>query len=372
MTDENETSEQEKSLFVAKFDGPRFAQHHAPVRVLTELAVMQKLVEEVARRLFLDTHPDRARVPRGHMERVQLAIGPTEANCYSIPVFNLPTEKKADGPDLLAQCFERIVLLTNDKTARDSAAPAELNALSMLGRSLADDESLTFYRDTRSARIDIPFRQKLAKEMKQSFWRELEIEGEVSALSDTLGIASIVADGTTYEVPFKEKERSQLAQAYQARPLTRVHAVGLAEARGASWRFASDRTIELTDHERSPDITSVWRRLEALAKMREDWRDEDGEPPTDDALASARVVLARLLADDPLLARPNVYPTDEGGVIADWFCETYSADLSFAPDGVAIVLGKTVFKEPPIAPRALEVGKLEILEVALQLREVSK
>ena len=64
-----------ENVFLApKLEGKRFEDHAIPVELLEDFAVLQELIFEIAKDIYLKQNPERQRVPKGFTDEVYLKL----------------------------------------------------------------------------------------------------------------------------------------------------------------------------------------------------------------------------------------------------------------------------------------------------------
>jgi hypothetical protein len=81
---------------------------------------------------------------------------------------------------------------------------------------------------------------------------------------------------------------------------------------------------------------SVDSRLTELAQLQPGWLDGEGAPPTPTALDEARRLLEGLA--DLGVAPARIYPTEQGGISAEWTRRRCEVSVSFEANGDAEVM----------------------------------
>jgi hypothetical protein len=328
-----------------RFDGGRFADHTAPVEILAELPVFQKLIVRVARQLFLKAHSDRTRVPKGFIEAAQLHLTASEANCFTA-VLAQPEEaswqwtEEADVT-VFRTARDLTVEALKNASAIDGTIPADfpydaVDLLASIGGRLRGDEALFVRGATGSAavRVDQTTRARLAQFAKQPLVIEATLDGEVVNFNDVNNTFHLrERAGERTELPFTSDQRDAIVEALSQRPIARVRVQGQLVISNSQRRVNPGYELETFDHERAPEVQRVWSRLESLKKVEDGWIRGEGRAPRPLALARAKEVLARLLVESPMIARPRVFPTAEGGVQAEWVFPEWAVDVCFAEDG---------------------------------------
>ena len=328
------------------FDGGRFLDHSIPVEVLSELGTVQHLVLRVARHLFLTAHPTRKRVPRGFVDAAQLHLISSEANCFTAHLDR--STEIVEGSEFLASGRDLAIRALGAASTGEGLPgdfpPDALELLAALGSKLDDDEFLLVARsanDSLSARVDQSTRAKLAALIKRPLERAESLDGEVEQMDDLAHRYVLrTRDGKRIEVPFEMAQRDSVVLALQWRPITRVRVSGkLVFANPPRMKNVED--LELIDDERAPEIQVAWTRIESFDDIRDGWFSGEGLAPSAHATSVAKMVLARLLIENPTLPRPQIYPTPLGGVQAEWVLGRWATEVTFSAENEPIAAAAT-------------------------------
>lgn len=374
-------SEATEPFLEITFEGGRFDGHSAPVTSLAELATFQQILLEVARHLYKSAHK-RKRVPHGFPDAAQLHLVGVRNNCLTAvlarPVQGAWTPTLLDYrvfEDARDIGVEALVAAETKQPLPERFPTIAVGLLGHLGRQLGDGESLRVRGNGSAARVTQMSREWIATMTQEPLERDVRIEGEVEQIDDGANWFSLrTDDGGKTQVPFRAHQREMVMEALRQRPLTRVHVRGRTLS-SAPRRLEAVDEIESLDHERAEDIERLWARLDALEKTERGWCDGEGEPPTPEALAQARGVLARLLADCADVERPKLYVIPDGGLQAEWLVHDWAAEVRFGPEGEAISLEATHGYTLDDVSETLdpdEVSKDDATKIAMWLRSLPK
>lgn len=347
-------ADQEETPFLElRFDGVRFDQHSVPVEVLGELVAFQDLLEEVARGLFLAKNQERLRVPSKFAEAARLHLRMTRDNCFTAVLSrpHLQTRAQAGGTPANdawddPALFEEAARASIDALQRGalgqppppSFPTRALKKLPRVGQRLGKGESLTIVSawSDGTASVNQESRRKIAALVHAEDIAFVEIVGEVCSLDDRSGRCTLrKSDDSKVDIKFKREKRSELVVAYDNRPVLLVSVRGwLSQGKP----IEDIESLELIDHERADDISKIWKRLDFIrGNARDGWKGDGSRGPTEECLARSSGLLTRLLADYPAIPRPQVYPTPEGAIQAEWMVGDWSVDVTFAADEEIIV-----------------------------------
>lgn len=320
------------------YQNGRFARHSVPVDSLGELAALQKLIREVARQIYLQENENRDRVPRGFPEAATLYLAASEPNCYTAI---LEQDPSAEAFHLFFDRARDISISALQAVHKGDALPAAFpneasRFLLDLGKRLRGDEYIDLRvgdgAASRVATINHRTRAELAKQINVPVVTLLSVEGETVTLEpDAFFLRA--DDGQKFEVPYGDEERKVVDYAWTNRPRSRVRVIGLQTQR----KFLLAEEIDVVDHPRAAEMTHLWGRVDAIARLEAGWLSGHGAKPTNTAVEKARCVLARVLHESAHLPRPGVFPTPDGGVQAEWTFGRWMAEVVFPPTSGALI-----------------------------------
>ena len=321
--------------------GARFENGEIPLEFLRDLAALRELVLDVAKWRFLAENPERARVPRGFTDKVQLKLtGLRKGSATSI--ISLSVEAPILFGDALpykayfeqaAQCIINAVksALTagTEPTVglKDPLPHKYLAHFDPIGRSLREGETLE---------LGLPAGRS-AVQLDQSGRRKMLARSQVRELTQAVrlrgGISEVDLDRMTFELhPIYGRKVScpMLAQqidavmeglnGYRDEIKVFVQGIGRYDQQDRMQGIASIEQINVLD---PLDIPA---RLDEFRSMDDGWLEGEGLAPSPDGLDWLSCQCERYFEDD--LPLPHVYPTPEGGVEAEWSLEFRSAILA--------------------------------------------
>jgi hypothetical protein len=305
--------------------GPRFQGGALPLSATDDLQRFEKLVEKVARALFLRDHPDRARVSSATLgvEGFDLAI--TRLSKGSVGV-DLSVRRSGatlsvgeDYAERARQLIEGAFAGLADEGKLPEEFPGELvSDFALMGSSLKQGESLTWAKTRR-------FAKRSRAVLTPSTTEPIRVLVPPDRPTEELLNAYVVGVcSDPLEFNYKFDGGGQTRRGSFTRPEV-FHS--LREVCG----FANRTPLVALSVLRTPDsprkvvdvlnvealLPSEWAaRLEALAALERGWLDGQGLPISKDAIQTAESLLFKIL--DAQLPRPGVFPTREGGVQMEW------------------------------------------------------
>ena len=321
------------------FKGGRFEIGEGmPVEALPDLAAYAEIITDVAKGLFKQRRPGRRRVARGFEERLQLRVSHVEEGSKAavlerrLPEGELALPDEYDNArDLIAEVIEA----ASGGASLPSEFPASvLPKFSRFGQRLQPGERIILRtRQGREATYDRAVRSRLVQMGGQAYSTRDEFVGHVADLNSQTGRVEIrTGDGVALAGEYREFW-GLLHEAQGSPPeagrRVRVDAETEYDAAGAPQRF-------LVIHDVSALDTWEWAesRLAELGTIEQGWFDgEHGEPVDDSVFEVTGVFLEELAA--AVATPPNIFPTPEGGLQAQWRHDAITLSVEFEPGGRA-------------------------------------
>lgn len=300
-----------------KFEGTRFDAHTLPLEVARDLAVYEELVTELAKRLFMNEHPNRLRVPKGfgsdfqlHLERVdegsaQPLISLVAAGMLALGAGDQPYFERAR--DLVNECIR----------ARENQLPTDfpkdlLGHFNRFGRSLKDGESVDMGAGGIPAVLTPAKRKALVLAADQVYERDIELSGTIEEADfKAMTFRMRLLDGSKATVPIPE-HFAEKARALNGRPRHLVTMAGVGNY--DSWdKIQKVVSVESLSTQMNYEIAN---RLEEISLLEDGWFDSSGKAPAPSALERSA---ANLIAHFPeRLALPAIVPTPQGDLLLEW------------------------------------------------------
>jgi hypothetical protein len=336
--------------------GERFTGGRLPIASLVELQKYQRIVQIAAEAEWRREHPGDD-LPDDFADSVGLTIERIEDGSADIYLAfeqqQAYVQYQADAQDaadaFLVAAYSDVPLPV-PPTLDPEADRQFREALSSFGATLEPDQSIEFYPvaadaapitisiETRAPAIDKLSRIEdfLVSEDVPAPEQGLQtVDGSVIAHVTAINAArrgfevtlddGVVLRGSYQDPDLLEDLRAVVDDAANG-PLTRI--VGNLQYRdGELWRFRPATAVERIQF----DDTEWGRRLTQFASLRRGWDDGDAAQISAIALDAAQVLLRRV--DEGRIERPGVFPTEEGGVLAEWGSAEAVASVEVLPDG---------------------------------------
>jgi len=321
----------QKTFLAPRLVGRRFRDHSIPLELLKDLAAIEELAFGAARWLYLKEHQSRQRVPRGFMEGLSLNLVAVESGS-AMPVIKWETDEAQlfpqQGEEYLARAGKQIIgavaAAENDENIGEYLPAYLLVYFDRISRRLRDDECIEFDpgNSARLARLNRETRKviRLAAPEMTSYTEEIRRRGvipEMDQHKQTFELHFI--DGPRRKIDYTPDIRETVKEAFNdyekgARVLLR----GI----GRFDRNDNLEAIESVEELTLLDRNDVGARLDEFRSLRqgwlaEGWLDEGpAQVPSPDGLDWLTHAFETNYPGD--LDLPFLYPTPEGGVLAEW------------------------------------------------------
>lgn len=309
-----------------RLTGPRFEQGAIPLEFLADLAVLEELVVEAAKWRFLESNPERRRVPRGFSRGNSLQLtGIGGGSAVAVIEFAagsssqlLPSSMRPYFEEARAALFETI-RVAEGAPPTSIRLPPRLHAyFDRLGRSLYDGEAIEFRLPggTATARMTKEVRRRLVLESSdaEEITEEISVFGAIPEADQRKNSFQLeLLDGTLADARIETPHRETILgafNAYKKGAKVKVRGVGRFD-RGN--RLREVRSIESID---VLDPLDVGLRLEELKQLKAGWLYGEGQTLDRSGLDWLADRFEQDYDDDSPL--PYLYPTPAGGVRAEW------------------------------------------------------
>jgi len=315
----------QRSFLRPKLTGARFEDHAIPLEVLSDLAVLDEMIIEVAKWKYLQANPDRKRSPRRFTEGISLKLTAVEEGS-ALPVIALtfaassglfPPENHTWFEASREAIVSAIAAADQGKSVTEHLPEKALGYFDRLGRSLRDGESMEFgtsdsgvpARLTRETR-----RRLLASSTLKELTEDTTIRGTVpEADQDELTFEVQLSDGRKVKAPMALPHRDTIIEAftgYKTGARVLIQGVGRFNRNNHLLKFDSIEHISILD---PLDVTA---RLDEMRNLRDGWLDGIGKAPSHAGLDWLTRIFERNYPEGIQL--PYLYPTPQGSILAEW------------------------------------------------------
>lgn len=315
--------------FKPELRGQRFADHEVPIEVLKDFAAFEQMLIEVAKREYLDAHPGRARIPRGFTKGVELRLTAIEPGSAKLSLV-LAGLSLLDASVYITRAQDKIVntIAKIDRGEQPEIAPELLRYFDRFGRSLLEGESITLpSTDGQETQLTPEVREKLLRASQAEEWtEEALLKGRVSAADVADGEFELaLTNGTKLKAPLEQQHRVTVLDAlagYQDKRMIAVKAVLTKDRNG------NPKRVDAVEHMTLLDPLDVETRLDELAALKDGWL--NGRGSVLDAAGLNALAEAFEQYFDTELPLPYLYPTPEGGILAEWALGKWAVSLDIA------------------------------------------
>ena len=315
-----------ESFLRLRFVGMRFDDHAIPLELLKDIAALEEMIVEVAKWVFLKNNLDRQRSPRGFTKGIHLKLTTIDQGST---ILNIGLA--LDQPPLLFPPFIQNQL----EAARDAiisavgaaaqeqpvgqALPGQvLSYFDKIGRSLKDEEAIEFANPSGqiTAALTRAVRRRLVRESSEvkELTEEMSIRGVVpEADQDEMTFEIQLIDGRKVKAPIAPQHLGTIREAFNG------YKDGLHVLFQGIGRFnRSDRLLgfDSIEHLSILDALDIDAQLDELRLMEDGWLEGGGLAPPRPGLDWLSDAFDRHFPDEAPL--PHLYPTEAGGVQAEW------------------------------------------------------
>jgi hypothetical protein len=345
--------------FKPELIGDRFADHQVPLEVLKDFAAFEELLMEVAKREYLEDHPDRLRIPKGFTKGVELRLAAIEEGSAVLSLIVAGGLSLMDTSGYIERAQVKIVEAIANVSDGNAPglAPELLRYFDRFGRSLLDGECIRFQRgEGRQTSLTPAVREELLRASEAEEWTEEKLlKGRVSATFMAIGEFEIeLSNGIKLRAPLEKQHHETVIDAMKEYERGRTLAVKGVVRKNRNGHLKKFDSIEHVNLLHPLDVET---RLEELGALKDGWLNGKGT-------ALDRELLRALAENfdknfDAGLPLPHLYPTPEGGILAEWNLGNWSVSLD-----VEIVTQAAQFE-------ALNLVSDKITEFDLNLNEMS-
>ena len=305
--------------------GARYDDHSVPLEFLKDVAVLEEMIVEVAKSMFLQQHTDRQRSPRGFTKDIHLALATInpgsaalEIRLISEPPTLLPTTNQfyfGEARDLI---IKAIRAAGDEQPIPQELPETTLSYFDKVGRNLKDGEALVFdspdQKNTARLTREIRRRLVLASSKVKELTEEITIRGAVpEADQDDMTFEILLPDRRKVQAPASPQHLDTILRAFNG------YMDGMCVLFQGIGRFSrSDQLLgfDSIEHLSILDTLDVGVQIDELRLLKDGWLDGEGLAPPAEGLDWLYGVFERHLPDEAPL--PHLYPTEAGGVQAEW------------------------------------------------------
>ena len=328
-----------------RLTGDRFEGHAIPLEFLKDLTVLGKMIVEVAKAEFLKEHRGYQRVPRGFTKGIELKLtGIEEGSAVAVISLDVVPSLQFWNLTYFERAREALVDMIGaaeqNRSITEYPSEKALRYFDRFVRSLRDDEAIEFTTPTRdtSAKLTKKSRQRLVpaavgdggptgetmiSDMKseaipdalsiKELTEETTVRGTVpEADQDNMTFKIQLSNGQKVPAPIPPQQLGTILEAfsgYKGGMRVLLHGVGRFDQVMHLLGFDSTKDVR-------PDSLDITARLEELRALKDGWLEGDGQTLSREGLDWLLRTFERHYPEN--LPPPYLYPTEEGGVQAEW------------------------------------------------------
>lgn len=316
----------EERFLRLRLSGARFDGHAVPLEFLKKLAVLEEMIIEAAKWRFLEDNPDKRRLSRGFKKGIYLELKTVEQGSAVLEI-----ELAGDQPLLSLLTGQSYWEIARDAIMNAIGAAAQeqsiadllpdkvLGCFRKMGQNLLqEDEKVEFGSPGNPATATLT-RNVLQRLVHVSSAgrvtsQEILIRGGIAeADQDEMTFEIRLNNGTKVEAPMRRKHLEKVLEAFKGyKNGTRVLLRGIG-------CFNRDRRLlrfDSVDHLRILNPLDVGLQLDEMRSMKDGWLEGAGLAPANAGLDWLTRAFDRHFPSDA--PPPYLYPTETGGVQAEW------------------------------------------------------
>lgn len=305
--------------------GARFEDHTVPLALIKDIALLEKVIAEVAKHLFLVDHPERQRTPHGFTKNVALMLTTISSGSVVLDIRLVRESLELYAP--INQYFERArdAIMGTIRAAEQGhrveypgILDVMLNYLDRLGRGLRDNEAVDFiHPDHRKfVRFTREIRRILMLEAPKTneYTAGIAIRGLIAEMDQHKNTFRVkLPDGRTIAAPIPVQQLETTLEGfggYRSGRRVLLHGIGRFRRAGHLLGFVSIEHVSILD------ALDIGVQIDDLRLLKDGWLDGEGRAPSPEGLSWLLDVFDRWYPDNAPL--PYLYPTVTGGVQAEW------------------------------------------------------
>jgi hypothetical protein len=281
---------------------------------------------EVAKWRYLSDHPERSRTPRGFTDGVSLLLSAIEEGS-AIAAIDIRTES-AELLDDAVEYFEKardsilgvIGAAERSQSIGDVLPGSMLTYFNRIGRSLRGEETLVLYDPEAEVADEVRLNQEIrrslvfASEQVKQYSKVATLRGTVPEADQQRQTFQVqLANGSRVQAKLEPVHAHTILRAFN-----NYHSGQKIAVQGVGTYDRTDRiqVLESVDHVSELESLDIGARIDELKSLRHGWHDGRGKAPSSIDLEWVKDVLESHIPENVPL--PHLYPTEEGGVEAEW------------------------------------------------------
>jgi hypothetical protein len=319
---------QDEMFFSPTLTGKRFDDHSIPIELLGEFAAIEDLLKALAKKIYLEEHPGRKRVPNGFTDNVTLNLSTIEEGSIKLNFFLATTLL---GSSLLPlgstsysyfekaknKVIEIVSAAESNKNIEEIVEKRYLNYFNKIGKNLKAGEEIYLLPGDKlkSPKINKEVRKRivLSASVDNTYSDHYDLKVLIDSLNRTDKTFAFVIDGNRLEAKLSPSFYRTILETFSDLDNDRYVSIkGLAT-------FSSNDKIVQIDSITSLDLLpalDVSVRLKNLSKLKDGWFNGEGKGFAKNSLEQLEGYFYNNYPQDQPL--PAIFPTPNGDIQMEW------------------------------------------------------
>lgn len=308
-------------------NGPRFNDHAVPLELIQEFTILEELILDIAKTIYLRDNQNRERVPKGFADNLSLKLKTIEEGSVKLNII-LMVGISGLFPDSYKSYYEKAKesLIESIHSASigkpTSLTEKQLRYFTKFGKRLKTDEHITFKdKDQNDVIFNSEIRQKLilSNGAIQNFEKEFKGFGYVTEIdkdSQSFTFKNFET-GSTFLAKYDEFTYDTIFNSFCNYNKDSTYNQFL-EISGIAQFDRSNRLVSLLKLDRVtvPETWYLRAKLRELSLLNDDWFDSTSKAPN--YLKLSWFIDNFDLYFDTENVKPYIFPLIEGGIQLEW------------------------------------------------------
>lgn len=311
--------------------GKRFADHTLPLDLLKDFSALEEMLLEIAKRQYLLDNPTRKRLPKGFGKNISVSLAGIEEGSAILSLAltsYLATSSLLPPPEekYLTEAKNIVIAAVAAAEAGENIPldPVLLRYFDRFGRSLLDDEAIEFLNKKITVVLNQATRKKLIEKSKAKTWTEnIVIKGCVAAADQNNNTFDLqLKDNTIIKIDYSEQFEDAIIEAfngYKSKVLIEIKGVAVFDRINSIKKFESLGQVTVLDP------LDIETRVEELGELPNGWLNGKGLALNKEKAQEFANLFYSFYSEDLVL--PYLYPTAEGGLLAEWQLNNWDISL---------------------------------------------
>lgn len=325
-----------ENVFLApKLEGKRFDDHAIPVELLEDFAVLQELIFEIAKDLYLKQNPERQRVPKGFTEEVYLKLidikpGSAIPNFILTSAIGVSTSLFPKNIEYFEQAKTELISYVVQSEKNDITPEFKDKYkiyFNRLGKNLLESESIILNPKSNSdykASINKKTRKQiiLSSNNNREYSNTIFINAVVHEMNKENGTFGIIFENKIFQDISYDNHFETIKNAFddfENKPLVSIKASGIFNSNDKLKKIEELESVDILD----PLDISV--RLKNLSELNEGWLNGEGKKINGGRLEKFENLFN--LYFNPHHPLPAIFPTIEGNIQLEWTIAEHEISL---------------------------------------------